>query len=205
MVNGLMIRYYAVHLQEALLRDSYELHTENMCSNPCPPQAAPSLWTGMAFWTSPAPLILKIFQPKRFLNINEYNYNNFEQAYRNLLQGQFIQINEMVHNLKIISVIILFHHTVTTSMKPKFIKVKYINSVFFSHLPYFSLVFHCTIKCKIISFAASTHSRQLNSLNVFLWQFQLKSNVWNNLIKVALSINILKYYYSSQIYIQNFI
>ena len=45
----LMIRYYAVHLQEALLGDSYELHTENMCSNPCPPQAAPSLWIGRVF------------------------------------------------------------------------------------------------------------------------------------------------------------
>ena len=44
-----LIRYCIAHLQEALLGDFCELHTENMCSNLCLPQVAPFLLTGMVF------------------------------------------------------------------------------------------------------------------------------------------------------------
>ena len=58
-------------------------------------------------------LVDQISEPKHQLEKDDICFN----SYRNLLQSEFIEINQMVNNLKVKSVFIFLHNTVTSGMK----------------------------------------------------------------------------------------
>ena len=103
------------HLLEALSAGSCELHTESKCSNPFLLQDAPCPLTMSVMLVLRTSLCLvdQISEPRYQLDKDDICF----KSYRNLLQSEFIEINQMVNNLKVKSVFIFLHNTVTSSMK----------------------------------------------------------------------------------------